>query len=80
MGIGDLVFPTALVVAAADPAQGWGLVPAAVAGLGVLVAYLVLVRQALRGEAQPGLPYLNAGAVMGFLAGLGAATGSLVFW
>lgn len=80
MGIGDLVFPTALVVAAADPVRDWGWAPAGVAGAGILVAYVFLVRQALKGEAQPGLPYLNAGAILGFMAGLGAATGSFVFW
>jgi len=80
MGIGDLVFPTALVVAAADPQHAWGWGPAVVAGLGVLAGYALVVRAAVKGDAQPGLPLLNAGAILGFFAGLVAATGSARFW
>lgn len=79
-GVGDLVFPAALVVAAADPARGWGAWPAAGAAAGTLVGYAVLVRMTASRHALPGLPVLCSGALTGFLAGLGAATGGLRFW
>jgi presenilin-like A22 family membrane protease len=80
LGLGDLVFPSALVAAASDPRNGWGWGPAVACGIGVLVGYALLGRIAWKGAAQPGLPLLNGGAVVGFFAGLLLATGSLRFW
>ncbi len=81
MGLGDLVFPTVLVVSAmvfVEP--GVGLGPAIGAGIGTLVGYALLMTTVLKGRPQAGLPLLNGGAILGFFVGLFVATGSLVFW
>jgi presenilin-like A22 family membrane protease len=80
MGLGDLVMPTILVVSALVFGAGWGTAPAWGAALGTLWGYLVLMSFVLRGRPQAGLPLLNGGAIAGFLTGLYAATGSIVFW
>lgn len=81
MGLGDLVMPTILVVSAvAFAGDGWGPGPAWGAAIGTLVGFGVLMSLVLRGRPQAGLPLLNGGSLVGFLAGLYAATGSLVFW
>ncbi|MEK6985967.1 MAG: presenilin family intramembrane aspartyl protease PSH [Candidatus Thermoplasmatota archaeon] len=81
MGLGDLVMPTILVVSALQFAEpGWGAVPALGAVVGTLVGFAVLMGSVLQGRPQAGLPLLNGGAIVGFLTGLYAATGSLRFW
>lgn len=54
--------------------------PALGAALGTLLGYLVLMGYVLRGNPQAGLPLLNGGAILGFLVGLYAASGSFRFW
>ena len=81
MGLGDLVMPTILVVSALEFAKpGWGAMPALGASVGTLVGYAVLMGYVLKGRPQAGLPLLNGGSIVGFLAGVYAATGSLRFW
>ena len=81
MGLGDLVMPTILVVSALHFAgPGWGFLPGLGAAIGTLVGFAVLMGFVLRGNPQAGLPLLNGGAIVGFLAGLFWATGSLAFW
>lgn len=81
MGLGDLVMPTILVVSALQFAEpGWDGMPALGAAVGTLVGYAVLMGYVLKGRPQAGLPLLNGGSIVGFLTGLYAATGSLVFW
>lgn len=81
MGLGDLVMPTILVVSALQFSQpGWQGFPALGAAIGTLVGYAVLMGYVLQGRPQAGLPLLNGGAIVGFLAGLWFATGSFVFW
>ena len=81
MGLGDLVMPTILVVSALQFAlPGWGTAPALGAAVGTLVGLGVLMGFVLKGNPQAGLPLLNGGSIVGFLAGLWAATGSFVFW
>lgn len=81
MGLGDLVMPTILVVSALQFAQpGWGPYPALGAAIGTLVGYAVLMGYVLKGNPQAGLPLLNGGSIVGFLAGVYMATRSLVFW
>ncbi|MEA3202801.1 MAG: hypothetical protein QOI63_467 [Thermoplasmata archaeon] len=81
MGLGDLVMPTILVVSALRFAQaGWGPFPAMGAALGTLAGFSVLMGYVLKGNPQAGLPLLNGGALVGFLAGVYYATHSLVFW
>jgi presenilin-like A22 family membrane protease len=81
MGLGDLVFPSILVVSAmAFALPEWGAAPAIGAGIGTLVGYSILMATVLKGKPQAGLPLLNGGAIVGFFAGLLVATGSIVFW
>ncbi|MHB1261164.1 MAG: presenilin family intramembrane aspartyl protease PSH [Thermoplasmatota archaeon] len=81
MGLGDLVMPTILVISALQFAQpGWEGMPALGAAVGTLVGYAVLMGYVLKGRPQAGLPLLNGGSIVGFLTGLYAATGSIVFW
>nr|CBH37875.1 conserved hypothetical membrane protein, DUF1119 family [uncultured archaeon] len=68
MGLGDAIIPSMLVVSAfvnytsAAPALG--------AALGTLAGYAVLSRIAGRGTPHAGLPFLNSGAIIGFVIGL----------
>ncbi len=78
MGLGDLVMPTILVVSALT--FGEGIEPVLGAAVGMLVGFGVLMGFVLKGNPQAGLPLLNGGAIVGFLAGLYAATGSVIFW
>lgn len=82
MGLGDLVMPTILVVSALvfPPPGTDGQLAAVGAAVGTLVGYAVLMGYVMKGNPQAGLPLLNGGAIAGFLAGVFAATGSLVFW
>ncbi|HUR24540.1 MAG TPA: presenilin family intramembrane aspartyl protease PSH [Candidatus Thermoplasmatota archaeon] len=81
MGLGDLVMPTILVVSALQFSKpGWEGMPALGAAVGTLVGYAVLMGYVLKGRPQAGLPLLNGGSIVGFLTGLFAATGSIVFW
>lgn len=81
MGLGDLVMPTILVVSAIHFAgDGWGMVPALGAAAGTLIGFGLLMVTVLKGKPQAGLPLLNGGSIAGFLVGLLATTGSIVFW
>jgi presenilin-like A22 family membrane protease len=81
MGLGDLVMPTILVVSALQfGAADWGIAPVLGAAVGTLVGYGVLMGFVLKGNPQAGLPLLNGGAIVGFLSGVYAASGSIVFW
>lgn len=81
MGLGDLVIPSILVVSALQfGADGWGILPSLGAAIGILVGFGVLMGYVLKGNPQAGLPLLNGGALVGFVAGVWWATGSPVFW
>jgi presenilin-like A22 family membrane protease len=81
MGLGDLVMPTILVISALQFSEpSWDGMPALGAAVGTLVGYAVLMGYVLKGRPQAGLPLLNGGSIVGFLTGLYAATGSIVFW
>ena len=75
MGLGDVVIPGTLVVAAfiwlpAHPVVlgiGGNLWAGIGALLGSLVGYATLMRLVLRGNAQAGLPFLNGGAIAGYI-------------
>jgi len=75
MGLGDVVIPGTLVVSAfiwlPNAPVVWGLGGNLWAGLGALlgslVGYAVLMRIVLRGNAQAGLPFLNGGALAGYI-------------
>jgi len=75
MGLGDVVIPGALVTSAfawlpTHPlvlGVGANLVCAVAAMVGSLVGYAVLMRLVLRGNPQAGLPFLNGGALIGYV-------------
>ena len=74
MGLGDAIIPSMLVVSAnCMPAFTYflGLInaPALGALIGTLAGYAVLSRIAGRGKPHAGLPFLNSGAIIGFLVG-----------
>jgi presenilin-like A22 family membrane protease len=75
MGLGDVVIPGTLVVSAfvwlpSSPAAyglGANLWVAVATLLGSLVGYAVLMRRVAGGNPQAGLPFLNGGAIAGYL-------------
>jgi presenilin-like A22 family membrane protease len=75
MGLGDVVIPGTLVVSAfvwlpAHPnvlGLGANLLVALAALAGSLVGYAVLMRRVAGGNPQAGLPFLNGGAIAGYL-------------
>jgi presenilin-like A22 family membrane protease len=76
LGLGDAIIPTVLVISAYWflPAAGvFGLgFPALGAMLGTYAGFLLLMTTT-RDKPQAGLPFLNSGAILGFLAGCAAA-------
>lgn len=84
MGVGDAVIPGLLVVSAslylpeaAAPLMTANLWAAAGALIGGLLGYLVLFSLVAKGNPQAGLPFLNSGAVLGYLAAYALAYGSV---
>ncbi len=78
MGLGDAIIPSVLVVSAnalPDTLQYFGLfnAPALGALLGTLMGYVALTGVAGRGKPHAGLPFLNSGAIIGFLIGYAVA-------
>lgn len=71
MGLGDAVIPTVLVVSANSflvaPTIGLINVPALGAAVGTIVGYAALMWLVVKGKPQAGLPFLNSGAIGGFL-------------
>ncbi len=68
MGLGDAVIPAILVVSAYVSYNS--MIPALSALAGTLAGYTALTRFAGRGKPHAGLPFLNSGAIIGFLIGL----------
>ena len=74
IGMGDLIMPSILVVSANVFLQGWRLfgiinLPALGAMIGSLAGLAVLLHFVSSGNPQAGLPPLNGGTILGFLAG-----------
>ena len=76
LGLGDAIIPTILVVSASWSYPSGSLpgpnLPALGAMLGSYAGFLILMTIA-RGRPQAGLPFLNSGVILGFLAGCLAA-------
>jgi presenilin-like A22 family membrane protease len=77
IGMGDMIMPSILVVSANVFLQGWRLggminLPALGAIAGSLAGMLVLLYFVMSGKPQAGLPPLNGGTILGFLAGWAA--------
>lgn len=69
MGLGDAVMPTLLVVSA-NVFMTNNFYPVLGAILGTLIGHAVLSIQVMKGNPQAGLPFLNSGVILGFLAGV----------
>ncbi|MCZ7357068.1 MAG: presenilin family intramembrane aspartyl protease [Candidatus Methanoperedens sp.] len=76
MGLGDAVMPTLLVVSAYHfvaattlPLIGQVNLPAIGAVIGTFVGFAVLMTFVMKGKPQAGLPFLNGGVILGYLAG-----------
>ncbi|MDP3106057.1 MAG: presenilin family intramembrane aspartyl protease PSH [Candidatus Methanoperedens sp.] len=78
MGLGDAVMPTLLVVSAnvfvqassfTVPFIGSINLPALGAIVGTFVGYAVLMGLVIKGKPQAGLPFLNSGVILGYVAG-----------
>ncbi len=78
MGLGDAVMPTLLVVSAnffvrtgsyTLPLIGAVNIPAIGAIVGTFVGFSVLMGFVLKGKPQAGLPFLNSGVILGYVAG-----------
>jgi len=76
IGMGDMIMPSMLVVSANVFLNGWRLaglinLPALGAIIGSLAGMAVLLYFVNSGRPQAGLPPLNGGTILGFLAGWG---------
>ncbi len=78
MGLGDAVMPTLLVVSAnvfvqappyMIPFVGAVNLPALGAIAGTFLGFAVLMGLVIRGKPQAGLPFLNSGVILGYVAG-----------
>jgi presenilin-like A22 family membrane protease len=80
MGLGDAVMPTILVVSASVflpagcmavqlPLLGGVALPVVLAAIGTLIGYTVLMIVVMGGKPQAGLPFLNTGAILGYVTG-----------
>jgi presenilin-like A22 family membrane protease len=84
MGLGDTVIPGILVVSASVflPSSASFLLTANIwtaigAMIGGLLGYLLLVRFVMGGKPQAGLPFLNTGAILGYLIAYALAYGTV---
>lgn len=78
MGLGDAVMPTLLVVSAnyfveagsyTLPLLGTMKIPVIGAILGTFLGFAVLMGFVIKGKPQAGLPFLNGGVILGYVAG-----------
>ncbi len=78
MGLGDAVMPTILVISANTfvkasyytlPILGAVNIPAIGAMLGTFAGFAVLMGFVMKGKPQAGLPFLNGGVILGYVAG-----------
>lgn len=78
MGLGDAVMPTILVISANTfvkasyytfPLIGAVNMPALGAVLGTFAGFAVLMGFVMKGKPQAGLPFLNGGVILGYVAG-----------
>ena len=76
LGLGDAIIPTILVISANSTLPPGGLlgvnIPALGAMLGTYLGFLLLMSTS-RDRPQAGLPFLNSGVILGFLAGCALA-------
>jgi presenilin-like A22 family membrane protease len=71
LGVGDVVFPGILAVAAFHNLSANGFFLALSVLVGTLLGFIVLMTYVVKGKPQAGLPFLCSGAILGYLvAGL----------
>ncbi len=87
MGLGDAIMPTILVVSANVfitegymdlPLIGLLNMPALGAALGTIIGFIALMAVVAKGNPQAGLPFLNTGAILGYVVGCLAAGVSII--
>ncbi|HLB71295.1 MAG TPA: presenilin family intramembrane aspartyl protease PSH [Candidatus Methanoperedens sp.] len=87
MGLGDAVIPTLLVVSAnyfvnapafSFPLIGAVNIPAIGAIVGTFAGFAVLTGFVIKGKPQAGLPFLNGGVILGYVAGSLIAGSALI--
>lgn len=79
IGLGDVVIPSIFgLTALGAPLQSAGACFGTF--VGIAAGLLVLMYFVLRGRPHAGLPTLNTGAFLGFLAGLYIERGTVIFW
>ncbi len=79
LGLGDVVFPGILAVAAFHNLSSNGLLVALCVLIGTLVGFLGLMVLVAKGKPQAGLPFLCTGAIIGYIISSLVLFGSLVF-
>lgn len=67
LGVGDIVFPGILAVAAFHNIVGDGLIIALSVLAGTLLGFIALMTFVVKGKPQAGLPFLCSGAILGYL-------------
>ncbi len=67
LGVGDIVFPGILAVAAFHNIAGNGLIIALSVLAGTLLGFIALMAYVVKGKPQAGLPFLCSGAILGYL-------------
>jgi presenilin-like A22 family membrane protease len=67
LGLGDVVMPGILVVAAFQNITSNGLLIALSVMVGTLIGFAVLMSVVIKGKPQAGLPYLCSGAILGYV-------------
>ena len=67
LGLGDIVMPGILVVAAFQNIADNGLLVALSVMVGTLIGFVVLMSVVIKGKPQAGLPYLCSGAILGYV-------------
>lgn len=77
MGLGDVVMPGILVVAAYHSIEN-GLPIALSVMIGTLVGFVVLMSFVIKGKPQAGLPCLGGGAILGYIISSYLLSGKLV--
>ena len=72
MGLGDAVFPTILVISSNHFLEHDGIIaiPSLYAMIGTWVGFAALMYLVSKGKPQAGLPFLNTGAIVGFVIGV----------
>ncbi|MDP2216266.1 MAG: presenilin family intramembrane aspartyl protease PSH [Methanolobus sp.] len=79
MGLGDAIMPTILVVSAnvflvekygIELLAGFITIPAIAAMVGTIIGFIALSILVMKGKPQAGLPFLNGGVILGYIAGV----------